>query len=121
MLEFLLDLGHDVIGVVFFLVRNGRDADQASVNKAIDVLSANDNSGLRKIDNATGGNPDGIINWGDIQGALRDTSGKFTAEEKQAIITLYGGTDGNGNGSAYDAANGKDSKATYDEIKAQRR
>ncbi len=100
---------------------DGKDADQASINKAIDVLSANGDAGFKKIDNSTGGNPDGVINWDDMQGALKDNTGKFTAEEKQAIITLYGGTDDNGDDSAYDRANGRDSKANYDEIKGQRR
>ncbi len=100
---------------------NGKNADQANVNKAIDTLSANGDAGFKKIDNIQGGNVDGVISSDDMWAAVQDTSGKFTAEEKQAIITLWGGTDDNGEDSAYDSANGRDSKADYNEIKGQKK
>jgi hypothetical protein len=84
--------------------------------KAREIFARNDNALLKKIDAIQGGNPDGVISNGDMWAAVNDRTGKFTVEEKRAILTVIGGNDGNLDGSIWDNINDGDEIATYNEF-----
>ncbi len=84
--------------------------------KAREIFARNDNALLKKIDAILGGSPDDLITSDDMWAAFNDRTGKFTVEERRAILTVLGGNDGNHRGSIWDNINDGDEKADYYEF-----
>lgn len=97
-------------------VGNQNVVSAADKKKAKEIFARNDNALLKKIDAIQGGSPDGVISNQDMWAAVRDRTGKFTVEEKRAILTVIGGDDGNVDGSIWDNINDGDEKASYEEF-----
>jgi hypothetical protein len=87
-------------------------APEANNRRALEILTANDDEALKKID--TMGKHDGAdhkISSKDLQAALEKYHDQFTDEQKWAIQWMY-----QDHGALWDWINGRDSKATFDEI-----
>jgi hypothetical protein len=89
-----------------------QQAPEQNNKKALDILTANDNEVLKKID--TMGKHDGAdnkISSRDLQAAIEKYPDQFTEEQLLAIKWMY-----QDHGALWDLINGRDSKATFDEI-----
>jgi len=89
-----------------------QNAPEANNRKALQILTANDDEALKKID--TMGKHDGAdhkISSRDLEAAINQYPDQFTDEQKWAIKWMY-----QDHGALWDWINGHDSKATFDEI-----